>query len=199
MEKNDGKIFGFHRNIFFLGLVSLFTDISSEMIYPLLPVFLVSVLGVGPTFVGLVEGVAEATASFLKLFSGWFSDRRQKRKFLVVSGYTLSTLTRPLVAAATAGWHVLFIRFLDRVGKGIRTSPRDALAANLVQPHLRGTAYGLFHFSIGLSTLPASLLMGFLWETVSPKAAFGFGAVLALLAAGLLWLTIREQKYEAVE
>ncbi|HEX7371536.1 MAG TPA: MFS transporter [Thermodesulfobacteriota bacterium] len=399
MEKNDRKIFGFHQNIFFLGLVSLFTDISSEMIYPLLPVFLISVLGVGPAFVGLVEGVAEATASFLKLFSGWISDRRQKRKFLVVSGYTLSTLTRPLVAAATAGWHVLFIRFLDRVGKGIRTSPRDALiadstpesehgkafgfqraldhtgavigpliafflltfitqqyrtlfllaylpgiialtllilgvkerkasqpgpssqpvqltlrpfdrrfkiflliiilfslgnssdaflilkakeagvsvsllpilwavlhiskslsatpggilsdrygrrkmiiagwilyggvyfgfasaqtsatvwllfavyglfyglteggeralVANLVQPHLRGTAYGLYHFSIGLSTLPASLLMGFLWETYSPKAAFSFGAILAFLAAALLWLTIREGSSEAVK
>jgi MFS family permease len=393
MAKKDQKIFGFHRTIFFLGLVSLFTDISSEMIYPLLPVFLISVLGVGPLFVGLVEGVAEATASLLKLFSGWISDRWQKRKSLVVWGYTLSTLTRPLVAAATAGWHVLLVRFLDRVGKGIRTSPRDALiadsspgsehgkafgfqraldhagavigpliafffltfvtpqyrtlfllayipgiialtllilgvkerkfappgpssqpiqltlrpfdrrfkiflliiilfslgnssdaflilkakeagvsvsllpvlwavlhiskslsatpggilsdrygrrkiiiagwvlyggiyfgfasaqtsemvwllfalyglfyglteggeralVANLVQPHLRGTAYGLYHFSIGLSTLPASLLMGFLWQTFSPQAAFGFGAVMALLAAVLLWKAVKER------
>jgi len=392
MKKKDQKIFAFHRTIFFLGLVSLFTDISSEMIYPLLPVFLISVLGVGPVFVGLVEGVAEATASFLKLFSGWISDRQQKRKFLVVSGYTLSTLARPLVAAATAGWHVLFIRFLDRVGKGIRTSPRDALiadsspgsehgkafgfqraldhtgavigpliafflltfvtqqyrtlfllayvpgiialtililgvkerkaaqpgpssqpvqltlrpfdrpfkiflliiilfslgnssdaflilkakeagvsvsllpllwmvlhiskslsatpggilsdrygrrkmiiagwtlycgvyfgfasahtsemvwllfaiyglfyglteggeralVANLVAPRLRGTAYGLYHFSIGLSTLPASLLMGLLWEAAGPEAAFSFGAVMALLAAVLLWKAIKE-------
>jgi MFS-type transporter involved in bile tolerance (Atg22 family) len=82
---------------------------------------------------------------------------------------------------------------------GLTEGGERALVANLVQPHLRGTAYGLFHFSIGLSTLPASLLMGFLWETVSPQAAFSFGAVLALLAAGLLWLTIREEKYEAVE
>jgi MFS family permease len=392
MQKKDRNIFGVHRTIFFLGLVSLFTDISSEMIYPLLPVFLISVLGVGPVFVGLVEGVAEATASFFKLFSGWISDRQQKRKFLVVSGYTLSTLTRPLVAVATAGWHVLFIRFLDRVGKGIRTSPRDALiadsspgsehgkafgfqraldhtgavigpliafflltfvtqqyrtlfllayvpgiialtllilgvkerkaaqpgpslqpvqltlrpfdrrfkiflliiilfslgnssdaflilkakeagvsvsllpllwmvlhiskslsatpggilsdrygrrkmiiagwilycgvyfgfasaqtsemvwllfavyglfygsteggeralVANLVAPHLRGTAYGLYHFSIGLSTLPASLLMGLLWEAAGPGAAFSFGAIMALLAAVLLWKTIKE-------
>jgi MFS family permease len=360
------------------------------MIYPLLPIFLTSVLGMGPTFVGLVEGVAETTASLLKLFSGWVSDRLRKRKSLVVFGYTLSTLARPLVAAATAGWHVLFIRFLDRVGKGIRTSPRDALiadsspenehgkafgfqramdhagavigpliafllltfvtqqyrlifwlaylpgmvaliilirgvterkptplreatpkiqltlrpfdrrfkiflliiilfslgnssdaflllkakdtgvpvslipilwmvlhlvkslsatpggilsdrfgrrgvliagwllysgvywafaraetsvmiwilfaiyglfyglteggeralVADLVQPHLRGTAYGLYNFSIGISTLPASFLMGLLWEKVSSKAAFGFGATLALLAALLLWLTL---------
>ena len=385
---SDKKIFGFSRNIFSLALVSLFTDVSSEMIYPLLPIFLTSVLGMGTTFVGLVEGAAEATASLLKLFSGWVSDRIGKRKSLVVLGYTLSTFTRPLVAAAAAGWHVLLIRFLDRVGKGIRTSPRDAiiadsclegehgkafgfqramdhagavigpliafflltfitqqyrlifwsaylpglvaliiliqgvsdrkstptraaapriqltlrpfdsrfkiflliiilfslgnssdaflllkakeagvpvslipllwmalhlvkslsatpggilsdrlgrkgviiagwllysgvywafawaetsmsvwilfaiyglfyglteggeraLVADLVEPHLRGTAYGLYHFSIGISTLPASLLMGLLWEKVGPKVAFGFGATLALLAALLLWL-----------
>jgi len=391
---SEKKIFGLSRNIFSLGLVSFFTDISSEMIYPLLPIFLTSVLGMGTTFVGLVEGVAEATASLLKLLSGWLSDRWGKRKSLVVFGYTLSTLIRPLVAAATAGWHVLLIRFLDRVGKGIRTSPRDALiadsstegeqgkafgfqramdhagavmgpllafflltfitqqyrlifwlaflpglaalltlirgvsekksrppgppsgkvhltfrpfdrrfkvfllivilftlgnssdaflllkakdagipvslipilwmvlhiskslsatpggilsdrlgrrdviiagwllysavywgfawaetpgmiwllfaiyglfyglteggeralVADLVQPHLRGTAYGLYNFSIGISTLPASLLMGLLWEKVSPKLAFGFGATLALVAAILLWLALGSVK-----
>jgi MFS family permease len=395
---SEKKIFGFSRNIFSLGLVSLFTDVSSEMIYPLLPIFLTSVLGMGTTFVGLVEGVAEATASLLKLFSGWVSDRIGKRKSLVVFGYTLSTLTRPLVAAATAGWHVLLIRFLDRVGKGIRTSPRDALiadsclegehgkafgfqramdhagavmgpliafllltfitqqyrlifwsaylpglvaliilirgvserkslpsgaaapkiqwtlrpfdsrfkiflfiiilfslgnssdaflilkakeagvplslipilwmalhlvksisatpggilsdrlgrksviiagwllysavywafasaetsltvwilfaiyglfyglteggeralVADLVEPHLRGTAYGLYNFSIGISTLPASLLMGLLWEKVSPKAAFRFGAALALLAALLLWLALNTEEKRGV-
>jgi len=385
---------GLDRNIFFLGWVSFFTDVSSEMIYPLLPIFLTSVLGMGTTFVGLVEGVAESTASFLKLFSGWFSDRLKKRKSLVVFGYTLSTLIRPFVAAASAGWHVLLIRFLDRVGKGIRTSPRDALiadsshegdigkafgfqrsmdhagavigplitfllltfvtqqyrtifwlaflpgiialiiliqgvrekkpsqagpfppdirltfqpfsrrfkyflliialfslsnssdaflilkakdagvpvtllpvlwmvlhlskslsatpggilsdrlgrkgviiagwllysavylffaradspgtiwilfavygffyglteggeralVADLVQPHLRGTAYGLYNFAIGISTLPASLLMGFIWEKLSPKAAFEFGASLALLSALLLWVVLKTEK-----
>jgi MFS family permease len=394
LGKNDQNFFGFHRNILFLGLVSLFTDVSSEMIYPLLPIFLTSVLGAGTTFVGLVEGVAEATASFFKLFSGWTSDRWQKRKSLVTFGYSLSTLTRPLVALATLGWHVLLVRFLDRVGKGIRTSPRDALiadsspesdhgkafgfqraldhagavigpliaffflafitrqyrtlfllayipgimavmllifgvrekrsaktgtpskppeltlkpfdrrfkifllivilfslgnssdaflilkakeagvpvsllpilwmvlhlsksfsatpggilsdkwgrrkaiisgwllyscvylgfawvqsspmvwvlfavyglfyglteggeralVANLVQPHLRGTAYGLYHFSIGISTLPSSLLMGWLWEKISPEAAFGTGAILALLAAVMLWVGIKDKK-----
>ena len=387
---------GLHRNIFFLGLVSFFTDLSSEMIYPLLPVFLTSVLGASPTFVGLIEGIAEATASFLKLFSGWVSDRWKKRKSLVVFGYTLSTLIRPLVGVATIGWHVLLIRFLDRVGKGIRTSPRDALiadsiperehgkafgfqraldhagavigplvafflltfitqqcrtvfllayipgvialsilifgvgekrvspaplaspplqltlrvfdrrfktflltiilfslgnssdaflilkakdsgisvsllpilwmalhiskslsatpggilsdrygrkkmilagwtlyggvyfgfasaqtsegvwilfviyglfyglteggeralVANLVPLHLRGTAYGIYHFSIGLSALPASLLMGYLWETFSPEAAFRVGAILALAAAGLLWSAVKEERME---
>ena len=393
-ERQRRTVFGLHRNILFLGLVSLFTDLSSEMIYPLLPVFLTSVLGTSTIFVGLVEGIAEATASFLKLLSGWVSDRWKKRKSLVVLGYTLSTLTRPLVGVATIGWHVLLIRFLDRVGKGIRTSPRDALiadstpesehgkafgfqraldhagavigplvaftlltfftqqyrtlfllayipgmmalgflifgvgekkvppaplssppiqftlrpfdrrfkifllaiilfslgnssdaflilrakdagisvpllpilwmalhiskslsatpggilsdrygrkkmiltgwalyggvyfgfasaqtsemvwilfviyglfyglteggeralVADLVPLHLRGTAYGIYHFSIGLSALPASLLMGYLWETFSPEAAFRFGAILALAAAGLLGVAIKEEK-----
>ena len=103
-QENSGKkVVGFSRNIFSLGLVSFFTDVSSEMIYPLLPIFLTSVLGMGTTFVGLIEGVAEATASLLKLFSGWLSDRLRKRKSLVLFGYTLSTFTRPLVAAVTAG------------------------------------------------------------------------------------------------
>jgi len=393
-ERQGRTVFGLHRNILFLGLVSLFTDLSSEMIYPLLPVFLTSVLGTSTIFVGLVEGIAEATASFLKLLSGWVSDRWKKRKSLVILGYTLSTLTRPLVGVATIGWHVLLIRFLDRVGKGIRTSPRDALiadstpesehgkafgfqraldhagavigplvaftlltfftqqyrtlfllayipglmalgflifgvgekrvppaplssppiqftlrpfdrrfkifllaiilfslgnssdaflilrakdagisvpllpilwmalhiskslsatpggilsdrygrkkmilagwalygavyfgfasaqtsemvwilfviyglfyglteggeralVADLVPLHLRGTAYGIYHFSIGLSALPASLLMGYLWETFSPEAAFRFGAILALAAAGLLGVAIKEEK-----
>lgn len=109
-----------------LGLVSLLTDVSSEMIYPLLPLFLTTVLGAGQTFVGLVEGIAESAASLTKLFSGWLSDRLGRRKGLVVVGYTLSTLARPLVAFALAPWHVLVIRFTDRLGKGFRTPPRDA-------------------------------------------------------------------------
>jgi MFS family permease len=392
--KPKKNFLGLDRNIFSLGWVSFFTDVSSEMIYPLLPVFLTAVLGVGTTFVGLVEGIAEATASLLKLFSGWLSDRLGKRKALVLFGYTLSSFVRPLVAAATSGWHVLFIRFLDRVGKGIRTSPRDALiadssldgeqgkafgfqramdhagavigpliafllltfftreyrtifwlaflpgiialiilvrgvkekkshpptpaspknkftlrpfdrrfkffllvivlfslgnssdaflilkakdagipisllpilwmvlhltksltatpggilsdrlgrrgviisgwllysgiywafawmetagaiwilfavyglfyglteggeralVADLVPSHLRGTAYGLFNFAVGISTLPASLLMGILWEKISPQAAFGFGATLALIAALLLWVGLNLRK-----
>jgi MFS family permease len=98
-----------------LGLVSLLTDASSEMIYPLLPLFLVSVLGAGRTYVGLIEGVAESAASLTKLLSGWLSDRLGQRKRLVVAGYALSTLSRPLVGLALAPWHVLAIRFTDRL------------------------------------------------------------------------------------
>ena len=124
-------------------MVSLLTDLSSEMIYPLLPFFLTT-LGAGAAFLGVIEGVAETTASMLKLASGWFSDRIGKRKPLVVAGYTIAGIARPLVGLATAPWHVLLVRFSDRIGKGIRTAPRDALLADSVDPSVRGAAYG-FH------------------------------------------------------
>jgi MFS family permease len=166
--KAKKKIFGLDRNIFSLGWVSLFTDVSSEMIYPLLPVFLTVVLGVGTTFLGLVEGVAEATASLLKLFSGWLSDRLGKRKLLVLIGYTLSSLTRPFVAAATVGWHVLLIRFLDRVGKGIRTSPRDALIADSTLDQEHGKAFGfqraMDHVGAVIGPLIAFFLLTFITQ-----------------------------------
>ncbi len=131
------------KNVFILGLVSLFTDISSQMIYPLLPIFLSSVLGVGIVFIGLLEGIAEATASILKVFSGWYSDKLKKRKPIVFLGYSLSTIGKPFLYLATAGWHVLIIRFIDRAGKGIRTSPRDALVADSALPEQRGKAFGI--------------------------------------------------------
>ena len=144
-EKNsDGLFRGITKNVFALGVVSGLTDISTEMFYPLLPIFLTSVLGVGPAFVGMIEGIAESTASVLKLFSGWMSDRLGKRKALAVAGYTISSLTRPLIAISTAGWHVLVARFIDRTGKGIRTSPRDALIADCTPEEHRGRAFG-FH------------------------------------------------------
>jgi MFS family permease len=149
-----------------LGLVSLLTDVSSEMIYPLLPLFLTTVLGAGQTFVGLVEGVAESAASLTKLWSGWLSDRLGKRKVLVVGGYTFSSLTRPLIAFALVPWHVLAIRFADRLGKGLRTSPRDALIAASTEPGIRGRAYG-FHRS-----------MDHLGAVAGPALAFGLMALL---------------------
>ncbi|MRR33524.1 MFS transporter [bacterium] len=138
---------GITGNVLILGLVSFLTDMSSEMIYPLLPVFLTTVLGAGPAFLGVIEGVAESTASLLKLVSGIMSDRVRDRKGLVLSGYGISSIARPLIAAATGPLAVLFIRFADRVGKGIRTSPRDALIADSVDPSIRGKAYG-FHRSM---------------------------------------------------
>jgi MFS family permease len=127
-----------------LGLVSLLTDASSEMIYPLLPTFLTGVLGASPAFVGLVEGLAESVASLLKVASGWLSDRLPRRKPLIVAGYTLSSIARPLVALATAPWHVLAVRVADRVGKGVRGAPRDALVAQVTPAGDLGRAFG-FH------------------------------------------------------
>ncbi len=135
---------GITRNVRALGLVSLLTDASTEMAYPLLPLFLTRTLGAGVAFVGLMEGVAETTASLLKLVSGWLSDHLGRRKALVVWGYGLSSLTRPLLAMALSPGHVLGIRFLDRIGKGIRTSPRDALIADSTPVAARGSAFG-FH------------------------------------------------------
>lgn len=131
------------RNVIVLGLVSLFTDVSSEMIYPLIPVF-VAALGSGAIVLGVIEGVAETTASVLKLFSGIISDRIGKRKLLVVIGYSLSSLIRPFTGVVAAAWQIVFIRMFDRVGKGIRTAPRDALIASSVDQRIRGKAFG-FH------------------------------------------------------
>ena len=131
------------RNIFVLGAVSLFTDISSEMICPLLPVFLSSVLGVSTAFIGLLEGIAESTAAILKVFSGWFSDKLRKRKSIIVLGYSLSTIGKPFLYLAAAGWHVLLVRFIDRFGKGIRTPPRDALIADSSHVTRRGRDFGI--------------------------------------------------------
>ncbi len=135
-----------------LGFVSLFMDISSEMIHGLLPVFLVSVLGASTEMVGLIEGVGEATASISKLFSGWLSDKLGKRKALTIVGYGLGALSKPLFALAPTASVVLAARFSDRVGKGIRGAPRDALVGDMVPAGLRGAAYGLRQ---GLDTVGA--------------------------------------------
>jgi MFS family permease len=133
---------GLPRTVVALGFVSFLTDLSSEMIYPLLPLFLSGVLHAGAVALGLIEGVAESTAALLKLVSGIWADRSRRRKPLVVAGYSLAGAVRPLVGLATAWPFVLGIRFLDRIGKGLRTSPRDALIADVTDPSVRGRAYG---------------------------------------------------------
>lgn len=135
------------RTVLILGLVSLLNDAASEMITPLLPIFLTATLGAGPAIVGLVEGVAEATASILKLLSGWLADRGWSSKRLVLGGYALSNGVRPLIGLAI-GWPlVMTLRFADRIGKGLRTAPRDAMIAGATDSSLRGRAFG-FHRSM---------------------------------------------------
>ena len=170
-----------------LGAVSLLTDASSEMIYPLLPAFLTGALRAGPAFVGLVEGAAEAAASLLKLASGWLSDRWGRRKPLVVAGYSLSSIARPLVALATAPWHVLAIRVADRVGKGTRGAPRDAWLAEVTPSAVRGRAYGFHramdHTGAVIGPLVASAL---LWLGLELRSVFALAAVPALLSVLVL-------------
>jgi MFS family permease len=122
---------------------SFLTDISSEMVINLIPLFLAAVLGVRINVIGLIEGVAETTASLVKVFSGWLSDRMGQRKWLTVAGYGLSTVVKPFLYFATSWTWVLGVRFADRVGKGIRTAPRDALVADSIDENRRGLAFGL--------------------------------------------------------
>ncbi len=136
-------LFSLPRTVWLLGLVSLFNDSTSELVYPLVPLFLASVLMAGPKALGLIEGIAEATASLLKLFSGVVMDRRGHAKGWVLAGYGLAALSRPLFYVAGSWPMVLVLRFADRVGKGLRTSPRDALLANSVGDDRRGMAFGV--------------------------------------------------------
>jgi MFS family permease len=130
-------------NVGALAGTSFLNDTASEMAYPLLPLFLVGVLGAGPAFLGMVEGIAESTAALGKLGGGFLSDRVRRRKILVVWGYSIAALVRPVLALAAAPWHVLLVRFSDRIGKGIRSAPRDALLVESVPPDQKGAAFGL--------------------------------------------------------
>lgn len=184
----------FPRNVTMLGWVSFLNDASSEMIYPLLPIFLTQVLKASRLFVGTVEGIAETTASLLKLFSGWFSDRMRVRKGLVGAGYGLAALARPLIAAAQAPWHILLLRFLDRVGKGIRTSPRDALIADSTPEALRGRAFGfqraMDHGGAMVGPLLASGLL-LLWPE-RYRLVFALAAVPAMVSLLVLFSGVQE-------
>ncbi len=131
------------RNVWVVTITSFLTDISSEMVVNLLPLFLANVLGVKTNIIGLIEGVAETTASLLKIFSGWLSDRLRQRKWLTVTGYALSSISKPFLYVVTSWAGVLAVRFSDRVGKGIRTAPRDALIADTIDDQHRGAAFGL--------------------------------------------------------
>jgi len=187
------------RNVVALGLVSLFTDMSSEMIYPLLPVFLTATLGAGPAALGVIEGVAETTASLLKLFSGAWSDRWGRRKPLVLAGYGLSSVMRPLMGLAASWGHVLGIRFSDRVGKGMRSSPRDAIVAASVPPEDRGRAFGfqrsLDHFGAVLGPVVAfGLLAG---AGISYRSVFFLAAIPGAVAVAILWGMVRDAGVKA--
>jgi MFS family permease len=178
--------------------VSFFTDMSSEMIYPLLPVFLTTVLHAPIAFVGLVEGVAESTASVLKLASGWISDRFNKRKAFVSLGYGLSSVVRPMVAFATLPWHVLFVRFADRVGKGIRTAPRDALIADTCDASEKGKAFG-FNRAMdhaGAIAGPAIATLLLTYAATGYRTLFALAYLPAIAAMAVALFLVKEKKAE---
>ena len=170
---------GLGRNVYALALVSFLNDMSSEMIYPLLPVFLTTVLGANAGFIGAIEGAAESTASLLKLASGWWSDRVQRRKPLVVAGYVLACIVRPLVAVAQSASEVLFIRVFDRVGKGIRNAPRDALIADSIAANVRGRAFGVRNAADNAGALIGPLIAFALlgWADLSLRTVFWLSAI----------------------
>ncbi|HTS40307.1 MAG TPA: MFS transporter [Xanthobacteraceae bacterium] len=180
--------------IWALGFVSLLMDVSSEIIHALLPVYLVSVLGTTMVTVGFIEGIAEATASITKVFSGSISDWLGRRKLLAVIGYGLSAFTKPIFPlASSVGWLVA-ARFIDRIGKGIRGAPRDALVADIAPTHLRGASFGLRQSldTVGAFLGPA-LAIGLMWLTADDfHAVFWFAVVPAFLCVGLLIFAVHE-------
>ena len=196
---------GITTNVLALGVVSLLTDMSSEMIYPLLPFFLLSI-GATATIIGLIEGAAESTASFLKVVSGWYSDRYRRRRPFVVGGYTGSSLVKPFLYLVTAPWHVLAWRVAERVGKGVRSAPRDALIADSTACDVRGKAFG-FHkmmdsvgavagplLALAILLYAASVSMG---EPDNYRLVFLLAPIPAFVGVVVILLYVREREGDA--
>ncbi len=183
------------RNVWVLGFVSLLTDVSSEMIHSVLPLFLVTSLGASLPIVGLIEGIAEATASIVKVFSGALSDRLGRRKELAVLGYGFSTVVKPLFAVANSPTWVLLARFGDRVGKGIRVAPRDALVADVTNASNRGAAYGLRQSldTIGAFLGPIAATMLMFVSGQNFRWVFWVAVIPGILAVSLLAIGVKER------
>jgi MFS family permease len=188
---------GVPRTVIALGVVSMFTDLSSEMIYPLIPVFLTTVLGAGALALGVIEGIAESTAAVLKVVSGMWTDKVERRKPFIFAGYGIAGAVRPLIAFATAWPFVVVIRFIDRVGKGVRTAPRDALIADVTPLDSRGAAYGvhrsLDHFGAVLGPLVAAIL---LWIGFGLRSIFFLAIIPAIIVIVVIARFVREPDHE---
>ena len=184
------------RGVWAIGFVSMFMDISSEMIHCLLPVFLVGTLGASVAVVGLIEGIAEAAASITKVFSGWISDRLGKRKLLVLLGYGLAAITKPVFPLAVTPFEVFGARFADRVGKGLRGAPRDALVADLTTPGTRGAAFGLRQAldSAGAFLGPTLAMVLMALFAGNMRSVFAWAIVPAIIAVLLVIFGIDEPK-----
>jgi MFS family permease len=203
------RVWRLPRNVVAISLVSLLNDASSEIIYPMLPAFLMLALGASPKAIGVVEGVAESVSSLLKLFSGYLSDKTGRRKGLVVFGYGLASVVRPMLALATSWYQVLAVRFTDRVGKGLRSAPRDAMIADAAPASERGLAFG-FHRAMdhGGAVLGPLIGLALLWlfaanpetpTTADYTTIFLFASVPALLAMLVLIFGVKETKRAGAE
>ncbi len=186
-EKSKVRIKDLPRNIWAVSLTSFFMDISSEMVINIIPLFLSNVLGVKTNIIGLIEGVAESTASLLKVFSGWMSDKLKARKWLAVAGYGLSSLVKPFFYFANSWRWVAGVRWADRIGKGIRTGPRDALVADSIEQEQRGLAFG-FHRAADTGGAMVGLLitLGLVWAAQSSQVSLGLGTFRTVVLVSLI-------------
>ncbi|MFL6765093.1 MAG: MFS transporter [Sphingomicrobium sp.] len=182
------------RNVWVLGFVSLFMDLSSEIYHALLPAFITMVLGLPATALGAIDGVAEATANFAKLFSGRLSDRSLRRKPWVMAGYGVAALSKPLFPLAASAPAVMAARFADRIGKGIRGSPRDAMVADETPPEIRGRAFGLRQAldTVGALLAPLVAIGLMAWLASDIRAVFWIAVIPAAISFLLAWLALRE-------
>ena len=199
MKSKGSKFADLPRGVWALGFVSLFMDISSEMIHGLLPVFLVGTLGVSAVGLGFIEGLAEGMGAITKVFSGVWSDRVGRRKPLVVAGYAMAALTKPLFPLAHSVVAVFAARCIDRIGKGIRGAPRDALVADLTTPGQRGAAFGLRQAldTVGAFVGPLFAMAVMLAFTIKVRTVFWLATIPAFIAVGILIVFVREPEAEA--
>jgi MFS family permease len=196
--KKDKNKFGISKNVFVLGLVSFFNDVASEMIYPIVPIFLTSVLGAPVAIVGLIEGIAESTASILKVVSGWLSDKFRKRKPFVIAGYSFSAVSKIILSLAYSWPFVLFARFIDRFGKGTRTSARDALIAENSEKSARGKSFG-FHRALdtlGAVVGPLIALLAIHFLDNNFRLIFFLAFIPACIGVLLLIIFVKEKRKE---
>lgn len=202
------KIWGLHPNVFFTGLTSLLTDVSSEMIFNLIPIYLTNVLMAPVSIVGLVGGIAEGADAIFRMFSGWLSDKIGKRKVLAVAGYSISTIAKPFLYVANAWGGVLAVRFFDRLGKGVRSSSRDALIADSISADERGRAFGLHRamdttgafLGLVITVLVVWFVLGAQTEklTIEVFKSLVWGAVIfGVLAVILMQIFVQEPKVKA--
>ena len=209
-ETNSRKIWGLHPNVFFMGITSLLTDVSSEMIFTLVPLFLTNVLGAAGAVVGLVGGLSEGADAIFRIFSGWFSDKLGKRKGLAVLGYSISTIAKPFLYLASSWGLVLAVRFTDRLGKGVRTSSRDALIADSTSADERGRAFGLHRAMDTTGAFLGLVVAALIVYLVEGSSAIQInlvcfrwlivgGVIPAVLGVVVLWLFVREKKKAKAE